>query len=223
MRFLRYALPVFVVAFATGGPASAAGLLVPEDKKLPPLAMVNHKVSVTVDEQVALTTVEQTFRNHTDRNLEATYLFPVPKGASVDKFTMWVDGKEQGGELLDAIARPQGLHRHRSPNARPRTAGVPRQQPAPAECVPGAAEGRYEGKDQLQVRCAKGRVRGRVCVPPQNRREGDADARRVLGHTQHQVAAFRSERLQPDARDHHHPQERQGSQHRVRAQSGAPR
>lgn len=102
MRFLRYALPVFVVAFATAGSVSAAGLLIPEDKKLPPLAMVNHKVVVTIDEQVAITTVEQTFRNHTDRNLEATYLFPVPKGASVDKFTMWVNGKEMGGELLDA-------------------------------------------------------------------------------------------------------------------------
>jgi len=102
MRFLRYALPMFVVAFATASSASAAGLLIPEDKKLPPLAMVNHKVVVSIDEQVAITTVEQTFRNHTDRNLEATYLFPVPKGATVDKFTMWVDGKEMGGELLDA-------------------------------------------------------------------------------------------------------------------------
>jgi Ca-activated chloride channel family protein len=93
---------MLVVAFATARTAPAAGLLIPEDKKLPPLAMVNHKVVVTIDEQVAVTTVEQTFRNHTDRNLEATYLFPVPKGASVDKFTMWVDGKELGGELLDA-------------------------------------------------------------------------------------------------------------------------
>src|SRR6516162_65799 len=102
MRFLRYALPVFVVAFATTRPASAAGLLIPEDKKLPPLAMVNHKVTVSIDEQVAVTTVEQTFRNHTDRNLEATYLFPVPKGATVNKFTMWIDGKETTGELLEA-------------------------------------------------------------------------------------------------------------------------
>ncbi len=102
MRFLRHLLPVFVVALASASSANAAGLLIPEDKKLPPLAMVNHKVTVSIDEQVAITTVEQTFRNHTDRNLEATYLFPVPKGASVDKFTMWVDGKELGGELLDA-------------------------------------------------------------------------------------------------------------------------
>lgn len=101
MRF-RHALPALLVLLAAHGSASAAGLLIPADKQLPPLAMVNHKVTVGIDEQVAITTVEQTFRNHTDRNLEATYLFPVPKGANVDKFTMWVDGKEQGGELLDA-------------------------------------------------------------------------------------------------------------------------
>ena len=101
MRFLRYALPVFALALASNL-ASAAGLLIPEDKKLPPLAMVNHKVTVAVEDQVATTTVEQTFRNHTDRQLEATYVFPVPKGASVRKFAMWVDGKElvvKGGGL----------------------------------------------------------------------------------------------------------------------------
>jgi Ca-activated chloride channel family protein len=103
MRFLRLALPALAVALLASGSAQAAGgLLIPDDQKLPPLAMVNHKVVVSIDEQVAVTTVEQTFRNHTDRNLEATYLFPIPKGASVDRFTMWVDGKETGGELLDA-------------------------------------------------------------------------------------------------------------------------
>src|SRR5207249_3265518 len=52
--------------------------------------------------QAAITKVEQTFRNHTNRNLEATYLFPVPRGASVRKFTMWVNGKEVSGELVEA-------------------------------------------------------------------------------------------------------------------------
>jgi Ca-activated chloride channel family protein len=102
MRLPRLALPAVAVVLAATAPARAAGLLIPDDQKLPPLAMVNHRVTAAIDEQVAVTTVEQTFRNHTDRNLEATYLFPVPKGASVDKFTMWVDGKEQGGELLNA-------------------------------------------------------------------------------------------------------------------------
>lgn len=91
-----------LILIAIAGPVQARGILIPDDVKLPPLAMVNHKVRVAIEDQVSITTVEQTFRNHTNRNLEATYLFPVPKGASVNKFTMWVDGKETSGELLDA-------------------------------------------------------------------------------------------------------------------------
>ena len=82
--------------------AQAHGLLIPEEKKLPPLAMVSHKVAIQIEDQVAVTRVEQVFRNHTDRQLEATYVFPVPKGASVHKFTMAVNGKDVAGELLDA-------------------------------------------------------------------------------------------------------------------------
>src|SRR5439155_21246818 len=59
-------------------------------------------VNVAVEDQVAVTTVEQAFRNHTDRPLEATYVFPVPRGASVNKFTMAVDGKEVAGEMVEA-------------------------------------------------------------------------------------------------------------------------
>ena len=99
---MRYAVPLMALLVAVQGSAQAAGLLIPDDRKLPPLAMVNHKVNVAIEDQVSITTVEQTFRNHTDRALEATFLFPIPRGASVDKFTMWVDGKETGGELLDA-------------------------------------------------------------------------------------------------------------------------
>jgi Ca-activated chloride channel family protein len=99
---MRRAIPALFLALAAVGPAPAAGLLVPEDKKLPPLAMVHHRVTIAIDDQVAVTTVEQAFRNHTDRQLEATYLFPVPKGASVNKFTMWVGDTETTGELLDA-------------------------------------------------------------------------------------------------------------------------
>ena len=95
-------LPVLAVLLAAAGTAQAHGLLIPEEKNLPPLAMLNHKVTIAIEDQVAVTTVEQTFRNHTDRQLEATYVFPVPKGASVSKFTMWVDGKEVSGELVEA-------------------------------------------------------------------------------------------------------------------------
>ncbi|HEY2785982.1 MAG TPA: VIT domain-containing protein [Fimbriiglobus sp.] len=83
--------------------ADAQGLLIPERQYgVPSLAMVSHRVSVKIDDQVASTTVEQTFRNHTSQRLEATYIFPVPKGASVNKFSMWVNGQETKGELLPA-------------------------------------------------------------------------------------------------------------------------
>ncbi len=64
--------------------------------------MLNHKVTIAIEDQVAVTHVEQTFRNHTDRPLEATYVFPLPKGASLDHFSMWVDGKEVKGEIIEA-------------------------------------------------------------------------------------------------------------------------
>src|SRR6266851_125420 len=99
---MRRLLPVLTVLLAWAGSAGAHGLLIPEDKQLPPLAMLNHKVTIKLEDQVAITLVEQTFRNHTDRQLEATYIFPVPKGASVSRFTMWVNGKEVHGELLPA-------------------------------------------------------------------------------------------------------------------------
>jgi Ca-activated chloride channel family protein len=99
---MRRSLPVLMLLLAWAGLARAHGLLIPEEKTIPPLAMVNHRVTIAIEDQVAVTKVEQTFRNHTDRQLEATYVFPVPKGASVNKFTMWVNGKEVRGEMVEA-------------------------------------------------------------------------------------------------------------------------
>src|SRR5262245_5034621 len=103
---MRRCIPALVLLLAVPlawcGSARGHGLLIPEEKSVPPLAMLNHKVHITIEDQVALTKVEQTFRNHTDRNLEATYVFPVPKGAGVDKFTMTVNGKDVTGELVEA-------------------------------------------------------------------------------------------------------------------------
>lgn len=99
MRNALFTLALVLVAAAT---TNAAGLLIPKDEKLPPLAMVHHRVNIAIEDQVAVTTIEQAFRNHTDRQLEATYLFPIPKGASVNKFTMWVGETETTGELLDS-------------------------------------------------------------------------------------------------------------------------
>lgn len=84
------------------GSALGNGLLIPSEPELPALAMLNHHVNVSIENQIAITRVDQTFRNHTDRQLEATYIFPIPPGASVNEFAMWVDGKKVTGELVSA-------------------------------------------------------------------------------------------------------------------------
>src|SRR5437868_9453828 len=104
---MRNLLLAATLALSAANSTFAHGLLIPEDRKLPPLAMVYHRVNVTIEDQVAVTTVEQSFRNHTDRPLEATYVFPVPRGASVNRFTMLVDGKEVNGEMIDAAKARQ--------------------------------------------------------------------------------------------------------------------
>jgi Ca-activated chloride channel family protein len=104
---MRRFLAVLVVGVLVAGRVQARGILIPKDKDVPPLAMLNHHVTIGIDDQVAVTRVEQTFRNHTSRQLEATYVFPVPKGASVRKFSMWVDGKEVPGELVEAAKARQ--------------------------------------------------------------------------------------------------------------------
>src|ERR1051325_9969597 len=103
---MRRILLAFSVLLVVCGSAKASGMLIPTEKAVPPLALLDHKVAVTIDDQAAVTRIEQTFRNHTSQQLEATYLFPVPKGASVRKFTMWVNGKEEPGEVVEAdVAR----------------------------------------------------------------------------------------------------------------------
>src|SRR5215510_14612899 len=99
---MRRPLPVLSLLLLWAGGARAHGLLIPEDKSVPPLAMLNHKVTVSIEDQAAVTKVEQTFRNHTDRPLEATYVFPVPKGGSVNRFTVRVGDREVKGELVEA-------------------------------------------------------------------------------------------------------------------------
>lgn len=89
------------------GQVEARGILIPADRSVPPLALLHHRVEVSIEDQVAVTRVEQTFRNSAPRPLEATYVFPVPRGASVREFAMWVDGKRVAGELVEAAKARQ--------------------------------------------------------------------------------------------------------------------
>ncbi len=87
-------------------PALADGLIVP----LPPpdvpivdvpyLTVKYHRVTVTIDNQVATTHVDQVFVNEGRHEVEGTYLFPLPEEAAIGEFTMWVDGQKLAGQVL---------------------------------------------------------------------------------------------------------------------------
>jgi Ca-activated chloride channel family protein len=67
-----------------------------------PLEVSSHHVDVKIDGQVAVTSIDQEFYNPNDQHLEGIYMFPVPKGAHIDKFSMEIGGKMVDAELLRA-------------------------------------------------------------------------------------------------------------------------
>ena len=99
MKVVRSALVLVCVA-ALAQSAFAAGMLIPKDRSIPPLAIRSHRVSVVIRDQVATTKVEQVFQNSTSRDLEATYIFPIPKDASITEFALYIKGERVPGELL---------------------------------------------------------------------------------------------------------------------------
>lgn len=89
--------------------ARADGLIVihdgpsrPDHFAFAPLDVSYHRVEVDIDDRIALTKVDQEFVNSSNQRLEGTYLFPLPEGATIDKFSMDIDGTMTDAELLDA-------------------------------------------------------------------------------------------------------------------------
>jgi Ca-activated chloride channel family protein len=56
--------------------------------------------ALTIEDQIAVTHVDQVFRNENDWTVEGTYVFPLPQGAAVTEFTLWIDGEPVQGEVL---------------------------------------------------------------------------------------------------------------------------
>ena len=91
-------------------PALADGIVIPDPPPFPDpilledtwLTIRYHRVSVRIDNQVAVTHVEQEFLNEYDWEVEGTYIFPIPLGGSISEFVMWVDGVPLDGKILPA-------------------------------------------------------------------------------------------------------------------------
>jgi Ca-activated chloride channel family protein len=96
--------------FAFPGTARADGIIIPDPPPFPEpvpleeswLSIRYHRVTVSIENQIAVTRVEQEFVNDHDWEVEGTYIFPMPEGATISKFVMWVDGVPLESEILEA-------------------------------------------------------------------------------------------------------------------------
>jgi len=113
---MRRFTPIFLLLIVLGmfnspAPAAADGIIIPDPPICHPgpcpmpmpieqLAIEYHHVTVAIEDQIATTRVDQVFRNDNDWEIEGTYVFPIPEGATLDTFTLWMDGEPVAGEIL---------------------------------------------------------------------------------------------------------------------------
>ena len=96
ITMLAFAGVLFVVTAIQAQP-----LLVPTDRGVRALDMEYYRVEAKVVDGVASADVKMGFRNHTSRQLEATFIFPLPDGATVGEFRMEMGGKWVEGKVLE--------------------------------------------------------------------------------------------------------------------------
>jgi len=80
----------------------ADGMILPDHPERGWLTVTYHHVSVSIEDGVVITRVDQEFRNDTSSPIEGRYVFPLPHGAVVSDFSMWVDGERLEGKVLGA-------------------------------------------------------------------------------------------------------------------------
>lgn len=82
--------------------AYSDGLIIPDEPSWGWLSIVYHHVEVSIQDGVVTTHVDQLFRNDTTRSMEGRYVFPLPPGAVVSDFAMWVDDEKLEAKVLPA-------------------------------------------------------------------------------------------------------------------------
>jgi len=110
----KFLVAIFFLAIAlrfSYESAFADGIIIPDPPICDPcpvphpisqLSIRYHHVTVSIKNQIATTRVDQVFYNPNDWEIEGDYVFPIPKGATISDFFLWIDGKPVEGEILEA-------------------------------------------------------------------------------------------------------------------------
>lgn len=99
---IGYVIAAILIAFLVlANVSEGAGLLKPTNGDASDVFIKSHHVNVVINNGFAKTEVDQVFGNSSDIDLEAIYTFPVPKQASLSEVSLWIDGKEIIGEVVE--------------------------------------------------------------------------------------------------------------------------
>jgi Ca-activated chloride channel family protein len=96
---------VILLIFSFAVPAFADGIIIPRPRPgetIPPLSVKYHRVRVEIRDQVARTSIDQVFINNYNRDIEGTFLFPLPENAAISEFALFVGDKKIVGDILDS-------------------------------------------------------------------------------------------------------------------------
>lgn len=97
----NYSRLIGLLAVLAAQAATAQGMLIPTDTSMGPLGIKYQRVSAEIQDGTAVTKVDQVFINSGPRQLEAHFVFPLPKGAALQDFYLWMNGKKTKGEILE--------------------------------------------------------------------------------------------------------------------------
>ena len=64
------------------------------------LWLEKYDASVTITDQMAVTHVDQTFKNETSNRLEGIFIFPLPDNAIVTELALWINGVRVVGSVM---------------------------------------------------------------------------------------------------------------------------
>ncbi len=94
--------PVWLKSLKGASVNESLGSLVAQvDGRAVSLSVGVHQVTVEVRDQIARTTIEETFVNHTNSTLEGVFHFPLPQDASIAGFAMWIGNEKVEADVVE--------------------------------------------------------------------------------------------------------------------------
>ena len=105
---LRKVIPALLLIVMVSTGAIADGMIFPVERPNSSIVVPDelftvkyHDVNVEIQDQLCTTKVDQIFHNDTSTMREGMYIFPMPEGSAITKFSMFDDEKEIVGRILD--------------------------------------------------------------------------------------------------------------------------